>query len=65
MAKNHAANTTISACERYAERAKINGWDLKGYRRIKDLPQSALSLFFFNRVLEIGDMGFTIPPTIV
>nr|WP_319489359.1 hypothetical protein [uncultured Caproiciproducens sp.] len=64
MSKNHAANTTISACERYAERAKINGWDLKGYSRIKELPQSALSLFFFNRVLEIGDMGFKLPPTI-
>lgn len=65
MSKNHAANTTISACERYAERAKINGWDLKGYSRIKDLPQSSLSLFFFNRVLGIGDLGFTMPPTIV
>lgn len=65
MSKNHAANTTISACERYAERAKINGWKLKGYSRIKDLPQSALSLFYFNRVLGIGDMEFTIPPTIV
>lgn len=65
ISKIHAANTTISACERYAERAKINGWDLRGYSRIKDIPQSALSLFFFNRVLEIGDMGFTIPPTIV
>lgn len=47
------------------EQAKIKGWDLKGYSRIKDLPQSALSLFFFNRVLSIGDMGFTLPPTIV
>ena len=65
MSKQHAANTTISACERYSERAKINGWNLTEYSRIKDLPQSTLSLFFFNRVLGIGDMGFIIPPTIV
>jgi len=65
MSRKQAANTTISACERYAERARINGWDLKGYSRIKDLPQSALSLIFFNRVLGIGDQGFTTPPTTV
>lgn len=65
LAKKHAANSVIGACERYAERAKINHWDLVSYHRVRDLPQSALSLFFFNRVLSIGDMGFEVPPTIV
>lgn len=65
ISKKHAANSVIGACERYAERAKINGWDLTQYNRIKDIPQSTLSLFYFNRVLEIGDMGFRVPPTIV
>lgn len=64
ISKNHAANSVIGACERYAERAKINGWDLTQYNRIKDLPQSTLSLFYFNRVLGIGEMCFRIPPTI-
>lgn len=65
ITKNHAANSVIGACERYGERAKLNGWNLTAYNRIRDLPQSALSSFFFNRVLGIGDMGFTVPPTIV
>lgn len=65
ISKKHAANSVIGACERYAERAKINGWDLTQYNRIKDLPQSELSLFYFNRVLGIGEMGFRVPPTIV
>lgn len=65
VSKKHAANSVIGACERYAERAKMNGWTLTEYRRIKELPQSALSSFFFNRVLGIGDMGFKLPPTIV
>jgi hypothetical protein len=65
ISKKHAANSVIGACERYAENAKINGWDLKQYNRIKDLPQSILSEFYFNRVLSIGDMGFRIPPPIV
>lgn len=65
ISKKQAANSVIGACERYAERAKINGWDLTQYNRIKDVPQSSLSLFYFNRVLGIGEMGFRIPPTIV
>jgi len=65
MSRIHAANAVIGACERYAERAKINHWELTSYRRVRDLPQSALSLFYFNRVLGIGDMGFEVPPTIV
>lgn len=65
LSKKHAANSVIGACERYAERAKMNGWTLTEYSRIRDLPQSELSSFFFNRVLGIGDMGFKIPPTIV
>lgn len=63
ISKQHAANSVIGACERFAERAKINHWNLKTYSRIRDLPQSALSAFFFNRVLGIGDMGFDMPPT--
>lgn len=65
LSKSHAANSVIGNCERYAERAKINHWNLTPYRRIRDLPQSTLSTFFFNRVLGIGDMGFEVPPTIV
>lgn len=65
ITKKHAANSVIGACERYAERAKMNGWTLTEYNRIKELPQSALSFFFFNRVLKIGDLGFKMPPDIV
>ena len=63
ISKKHAANSVIGACERYAERAKMNGWRLSEYNRIKELPQSELSAFFFNRVLRIGDIGFKTPPS--
>lgn len=65
MNKIHAANAIVSSCLRYAEQAKLNGWNLKFYNRIPDLPQSELSAFYFNKVLGIGDMGFKVPPTIV
>lgn len=63
MSKRHAANSTISACERYADRAKMKNWQLTDYKRVYDLPQSILSEYYFYKVLKIGDMGFKIPPT--
>lgn len=65
ISKKHAANSVIGACERYADRAKLNNWELTHYNRIRDLPESALSAFYFNRVLGIGEMGFKMPPTIL
>lgn len=65
ITKKHAASYVIGACERYAERAKMNGWTLTEYRRIRYLSQSAFSSFFFNRVLGIGDMGFKVSHTTV
>ena len=65
LSKNHAANAVITACERIGERARLQGWNLAEYRRIAELPQSELSAFFFNRVLGIGDLGFTSPPQII
>lgn len=65
ISKSHAANSVIGACQRYGERAKINKWDLKRYVRERTLPQSELSLFYFNKVLKIGDMGFDMPPCII
>jgi len=64
ITKKHAANSVIGSCERYAERAKINNWDMTKYSRAKELPQSALSLLFFNKVLRIGEKGFNVPPSI-
>ena len=35
ISKKQAANGVIGACERFAERAKLNGWDLTPYSRVK------------------------------
>lgn len=64
ISRKHAATSVISMCEKYGEIARIKGWTPTQYYRIKDLPQSALSLFFFNRVLGIGDNGFTNVPSL-
>lgn len=54
----HAANTIISNAQSFGERAKINKWKLQSYHRIKNCPESALSKFFFERILKIGSDGF-------
>ncbi|MGO1042170.1 hypothetical protein ACTPEO_05485 [Clostridioides difficile] len=64
VSKKQAANSVITKCQSYGEVALSNQWEIKGYSRIKDLPQSSLSEFLFNRVLKIGDNGFNSVPSI-
>lgn len=64
VTKQHAINTIIGACRSYAERAQSNGWILQKYHRIKDLPQSSISKFLYERLLRIGDKGFYDTPSV-
>ena len=62
VSKKQAANSVIGGCQRYAEKAMINNWELTKYNRIKELPQSVISEFFYDRVIAIGNLGFNVPP---
>jgi len=64
VSTKHASNTIIGNAQSFGERAKINNWDLQKYNRIKDCPQSALSRFFFERIIKIGFDGFNEIPNI-
>lgn len=64
VSKNQAANSVITRCEAYGERILMNGWSINRYDRIKELPQSALSEYLFNKVLKIGDSCFNQAPSI-
>ena len=63
VSKKQAANSVIGGCQRYAERAMINNWELAKYSRIKEVPQSMISEFFFDRVIGVGSLGFNMPPS--
>lgn len=65
VSTKHAANTIIGSAQSFAERAKINGWNIQKYHRVKECPESALSKFFFERILPIGYMGFDEKPHII
>lgn len=63
VSKKQAANSVIGNCQRYAEKALLEKWDLRKFGRPYAVPQSILSEFLFNRVLELGELGYNIPPT--
>ena len=60
----HAANSIIGNAQSYGEKAKINNWNIQNYYRNKACPESALSKFFFERVIKIGYEGFSEVPRI-
>lgn len=53
--KKQAANSVITNCENYRDRAILENWNIRHYSRPWDLPQSGLSEFLFNKVLKIGN----------
>lgn len=65
VSRKHAANTIIGNAQSFAERAKVNKWDVQRYNRLKELPESALSKFFFERILKIGFAGFNEKPRLI
>lgn len=59
ISKKHAVNTIAGGILRSCERAKAEGWDVKGYGRDYNYSQSIVSEIFFDKILKIGDKGFT------
>ncbi|TCS94982.1 hypothetical protein [Hazenella coriacea] len=62
--KRHAANVAISSIQKYGEKAIADGWIIKGYQREFNLLQTSVSEVLYNRVLQIGRLGFESPPSI-
>lgn len=58
----HAANYMIGECQRWADRAKAENWEVKPFKRNFDLPRSSISHVFFDVFLKIGESGFTCVP---
>jgi hypothetical protein len=57
--RHQASNYMIGACQRRGERARAEGWVLKGFYRDFNLPQSSISRVYFDQFLRIGERGFT------
>jgi len=57
--KAHAANYMVGACQRWADRARSEGWEVIAFNRNFDLPRSMISYVLFDVILKIGERGFT------
>lgn len=63
ITKIHAQNSVIASCEMQGERALAEKWDLKGYSRIRELPETLISQVLFNSIMRISTLGFYEKPT--
>lgn len=61
--RQHAANYMIGECQRWADRARAEGWEVKPFKRNFDLPRSSISHVFFDLFLKIGEGGFECVPS--
>lgn len=58
VSKKHAVNTISGSIIRNHEKSKSEHWEVKGYGRDYNYPQSVISEVFFNNILQIGSRGF-------
>ncbi len=64
IAHKHAVNSINTYIANNIAKRKSKEWETKGYKRNFDLPQTAISMIFFNNILKIGDKGFEQVPKI-
>lgn len=57
----HASNFMVGACQRWADRARAEGWQVSPFKRNFDLPRSMISYVLFDVILKIGERGFNDP----
>ncbi|PLK46974.1 hypothetical protein [Uliginosibacterium sp. TH139] len=58
VSPKHAANAIIGNCQRYADHARAEGWNIRGFHRNFDLPRSQLSHVLHDVVFKHGGVGF-------
>lgn len=58
----HAANYMIGVCQRRADRSRVEGWSVKGFKRNFQLPRSQLSHVLHDVFLKHGESGFVETP---
>jgi hypothetical protein len=55
----HAANYMVGASQRWADRARAEGWQVLAFKRNFDLPRCMISYVLFDVIYKIGERGFT------
>ncbi|OMG53171.1 hypothetical protein BJN45_13180 [Azonexus hydrophilus] len=55
----HASNYMIASCQRRADRARAEGWKIKGFRRNFELSRTQISYVLHDMFFKHGENGFT------
>lgn len=58
LSRVHVANYMVGACQRYADRARTEAWQVSSFKRNFDLPRSMISYVLFDVIFKIGERGF-------
>lgn len=64
ITKQHAVNTLAGSITKRVEGSIAEGWDVKGYERNYNYPQTAISSVMHDKILKIGESGFKLSPTL-
>lgn len=64
ITKLHAQNSVISYCEYYGQKALAEDWVVKGYSRIRELPETTISFVLFTSIMQESGIGFSEKPTL-
>ena len=59
--RSHASNFFVGSCQRWADRARADGWEVRPFSRNFDLPRTQLSYVLHDVFLKIGSRGFSEP----
>lgn len=59
LTKRFAGRLTVSILRQRIDYYVDNGYLVKPFNRLKEHPQSVLSLILFDRLLAVKDCGFT------
>jgi len=62
ITNKHAVNSINTYIANHIAKRKSTEWETNAYSRNYDLPQTAISMIFFNNILKIGDKGFNVVP---
>ena len=63
VTKQQASNSMVGGCRTRADKAKVEGWEIKPYGRNYERPRSELSHVLHDAFLKIGNLGFTARPS--
>lgn len=64
ITKNQAVTSIAGAITRHVERSIADRWDIRGYDRNYNQPQTPISSILYDKMLRIGEAGFRLIPSV-